>query len=92
MTRDEVKKQIADVLFFQSPAFTKKRQPCYRSEFDEIAEAVLAAFAARGVVLGERATLNDEQDAWMESQLDDRYSSEIFADFGIALVRVVPND
>lgn len=51
----ELQKRIADVLFFQSPAFTKKRQPCYRSEFDPIADKVIAAIGDSGRVVVDRA-------------------------------------
>lgn len=59
----ELQKRIADVLFFQSPAFTKKRQPCYRSEFDPIADKVIAAIGDSGLVVVDRARFERLRDA-----------------------------
>ena len=75
MTRDEVRELIAKTSYAAWWDHEKSSDPWFK-----VAEAVLAAFAARGIVLAEIATYTSDIDMKPIRERE------------LALVRVVPND
>lgn len=93
MTRDEVFRLV------RSAIDTRLSFPGMPDdEWDDVAEAVLAAFAARGIVLGEMTKLTEEENNfWSDTFRDCDDAEDFTACLGgtvdnLALVRIVTND
>lgn len=97
MTRDEVLQLAADAIYLADVAACDCDSATCEHQAMKDAENVLAAFAARGIVLGETEELSKPDhyeifDKYPEAYNNPEWSKAELSKRGLALVRVVPNE